>query len=493
MSFGPILFGAMASYGDRPAMVSHREALTYAQTLAQVDNLSANLAAFGVKRGDRVGVAVQDSLETTLSILACWRLSATPAIIDFRAPRAQRARMAHDFMLAPVIESRSPPGEETYPSLIFDREWRYRPRPEYGAGEQVDGSNPAFLMFSSGTTGDPKAYIQTHETLKGRTGGRVAPTATGEPPRYLTAMTLTYSATRHHVLSYLLAGGVVRFFPPLFTPSEIIEGLLAFGATGTSHPPSVIARMVREAGERAEVLFPALHTLDSMGGPARAEDKVAAWHNLSHGYRIGYSSSLTGRISMLAGEDVLARPESAGRLIDGVRVDILDEEGRSLPPGEAGVIRAWTKGPASLILLPGSKPFVDPKVIGPGWGIPGDIGFLSEDGFLTLVDRVEDMIVRGGVNVAPQELEKLIRAHPRVSEVAVAGFPHDVHGQEIAAFVVSETGLSIDELRGFLNANVPPDRRPRELRLVASLPYNGNGKLLRRVLVEQLMKEAGFS
>jgi long-chain acyl-CoA synthetase len=101
--------------------------------------------------------------------------------------------------------------------------------------------------------------------------------------------------------------------------------------------------------------------------------------------------------------------------------------------------------------------------------------------------------VRGGVNVAPQELEKLIRAHPRVSEVAVAGFPHDVHGQEIAAFVVSETGLSIDELRGFLNANVPPDRRPRELRLVASLPYNGNGKLLRRVLVEQLMKEAGFS
>lgn len=493
MNFGRILFEAMASYGDRPAMVSHHETLTYAQVLTQVDRLSSNLAAAGVESGNRVGVAVQDALEATLTILACWRLSATPAVIDFRAPRAQRARMAGDFGLTPVVESRSPPGEGNYPALTFDREWRFRSRPDYRAGEQVSGSNPAFLLFSSGTTGDPKAYVQSHETLAGRTGGRVAPTVSGEPPRYLTAMTLTYSATRHHVMGYLLAGGVVRFFPPLFTPPEIIEGLLAFGATGTSHPPSVIARMIREAGERDEVLFPALQTLDSIGGPALPEDKMAAWRNLSRGYRIGYSSSLTGRISMLAGEDVLVRPESAGRLVDGVRVDILDDEGRSLPPGEAGVIRAWTKNPASLMLLPGGKPFADPTVMGPGWGIPGDIGVLDEDGFLILVDRVEDMIVRGGVNVAPQELEKLIRTHPKVSEVAVAGIPHNVHGQEIAAFVVSEAGLSLEELRSFLNANIPPDRRPRELRLVTSLPYNANGKLLRRVLVDGLMKEAGFS
>jgi long-chain acyl-CoA synthetase len=123
--------------------------------------------------------------------------------------------------------------------------------------------------------------------------------------------------------------------------------------------------------------------------------------------------------------------------------------------------------------------------MGPDWGIPGDIGFLDDDGFLTIVDRESDVIVRGGVNVAPQELEKLIRTHPKVQDVAVAGFPDETMGQEIAAFIVSEQG-TVDEFQAFLRANISPDRRPREVRLVASLPYSNNGKLLRRRLVETL-------
>jgi long-chain acyl-CoA synthetase len=266
----------------------------------------------------------------------------------------------------------------------------------------------------------------------------------------------------------------------------MIEALLSFEATGTGQPPPVIARMVKEAGERAEPLFPALRTLDSIGGPARPEDKVAAWRNLSRGYRISYASSLTGAISSLSGNDVLARPETAGRLNRGVKVDILDENGMPLSNGSIGLIRAWTPTMASAVLLPGGAAFVDPKVMGEGWGIPGDIGYVDESGFLMLVDRAEDMIVRGGVSVAPQELENLIRAHPKVSDVAVAGFSDPVMGQEIAAFVVGHATLSIGELRAFLAANVPPEKRPRELRLVTSLPYSSHGKLLRRVLVDDL-------
>jgi long-chain acyl-CoA synthetase len=142
----------------------------------------------------------------------------------------------------------------------------------------------------------------------------------------------------------------------------------------------------------------------------------------------------------------------------------------------------------SAAVAAGNKPFVDPKVMGAGWGIPGDIGFLDDDGFLTIVDREADMIVRGGVNIAPQELEKLIRTHPQVLDVAVAGYPDDIMGQEIAAFVISDSA-TIDDLRAFLRANVASDRRPREIRLVRSLPYNDNGKLLRRQLVDGLVKD----
>lgn len=488
MSFGRSIFEAMAAHGDRPAILTGREQLSYSDVLGQAASLAANFADLGIGSGARVGLAMQDTMEVALSILACWRLAATPVIIDFRAPRAQRARIVNDFGVVLALETRSPPGTEEYPAMRFDREWRFAAKRPLPAGAAIDCSNPAFLLLSSGTTGDPKAYVQTHDALAARIVQRKAVMDTGEM-RFLTPMTLSYSASRHQVLAYLFFGGTVSFFPPLFTPSELAEALLAFRANGSALPPPVIARLAREAGERSSVMFPQLGSLYSIGGPATAEEKIAAYRNLSRGYRISYASSLTGMVSVLAGEDVLAKPESSGRLVGGVRVEILDAGHRPLPTGERGLIKAYTKTMASAVLLPGDTPFVDPLVMGPDWGVPGDIGFLDADGFLTIVDREGDMIVRGGVNIAPQELEKLIRAHPKVTDVAVAGFPDPTMGQEIAAFVVSETGMTVDELRQFLATSVAPDRRPRELRIVRALPYNTNGKLLRRTLVETIVAE----
>lgn len=488
MSFGRQIFEAMTVHGDRPAILSGREQLSYADVLAQSATLAANFSELGVGSGARVGLAMQDTKDVALAILACWRLAATPVIVDFRAPRAQRARIVNDFGVGLTLETRSPPGTEEYPAMRFDRDWRFTARKPLPAGATVDCSNPAFLLLSSGTTGDPKAYVQTHEALAARVVQRKAVMDAAEM-RFLTPMTLSYSASRHQVLAYLFFGGTVSFYPPLFTPSELAEALLAFRASGSALPPPVIARLAREAGERSSVMFPALGSLYSIGGPATAEEKIAAYRNLSRGYRISYASSLTGMVSVLAGEAVLAKPESSGKPVAGVRVEILDAEGGPLPPGERGLIKAYTGTMASAVLLPGNQPFVDPLVMGPDWGVPGDIGFLDQDGFLTIVDREGDMIVRGGVNIAPQELEKLIRAHPKVTDVAVAGFPDPTMGQEIAAFVVSEAGMTVEELRHFLAASVAPDRRPRELRIVRALPYNTNGKLLRRQLVDMLAAE----
>lgn len=487
MSFGDRLFATMAANGDRLALCSNLEEVSHREAVAQAEHIAANLMVLGFKPGDRIGLAVQDPLEGLLCVLACWRLAATAAVIDFRTPRSQRANVVRDFDLAAIIESRSPPGNDSYPSVLFDRDWRFTSKDRPFDRRPLDCSNPAFLLFSSGTTGDPKAYIQTHDTLLARLAGRVKTKTEGALPRYLCATPLSYAATRHHVLATLVAGGAVRLFPLLFTPSELIEGLLMFRASATGQPPPVIARMVHEAGERQDVLFPDMAVLDSMGGPARPEDKVAAWRYLTHGYRMRYASSLTGPISELVGGDVVARPETAGRLMPGVRVDILDAAGNALPLGKPGMIKVWTSNTASSVLLPGGRPFIDVSVMGAGWAIPGDIGTMDDHGFLTVVDRSEDMIVRGGVNIAPQELEKIIRTHPKVIDVAVAGFPDKIMGQEIAAFVVGQADLTATELRVFLSSNVAPDRRPREIRLVGSLPYSDKGKLLRRNLVESLL------
>ncbi|MER8849718.1 class I adenylate-forming enzyme family protein [Mesorhizobium australicum] len=489
MSFGRQILEAFAAHGDKVAMVSGRSDITYSQALTQSGHLAANFGASDIRPGDRVGLAMVDNIDVILSIVACWKIGATPVVVDFRTPRSQRARQARDFDLRMVFESRAMPGDEVYPNALFDAGWKSAPAPGSGVGPPPNDAAPAFLIFSSGTTGDPKAYTQSHEALARRIAARRG-VVEGTAKRFLTPMALSYSAMRHQVLGYLLYGGVVRFFPPLFTPSELIEALLSFHASGTALAPSVIARMVKEAGERASPLLPQLSVLYSIGGPARGEDKIAAYRYLSSGYRISYSSSLTGIISSLWGGDILAKPESAGRPVAGVQVEILGADGRVLPQGERGLIKAWTPTMASAVLMPGNRLFVDPQIMSSDWGIPGDIGFLDADGFITIVDREADMIVRGGVSVAPQELEKLIRTHAKVQDVAVAGFPDETMGQEIAAFIVSDRG-TVEEFQAFMRANIAPDRRPREIRLVASLPYSGNGKLLRRQMVEALLPHKG--
>ncbi len=488
MSFSRTLFAAMLGHAERPAMQLDDETVSHAQAVAQAGTIATHLAAAGIGPGDRVGIAVSNVLEAALCILACWRLSATPSVIDFRTPRPVRARLAADFGLAALLESRSPPGVEVYPALAFAPAWRIEAAGTSPDLDAIDCTHPAFLMLSSGTTGAPKGYLQAHEVL-GRRLASYINVADDSAPRFLTPMTLAFSATRQHVMNYLVRGGVINFFPLLYTPSELIEGLLAFRATASALPPPIVARLVREVGERDTPLFPGMKVLDSIGGPALPEDKLSAYRNLSPAYSIKYASSLTGRISQLAGADVLARPESAGRVAPGVRVEILDAEGRALPPGAPGVIKAWTHTMASGVVSAGRGHHVDPAVMGEGWGIPGDIGSLDEEGFLTILDRQEDMIVRGGVNVAPQEIEALIRAHPEVEDVAVAGIPDAALGQEIAAFVVAGAALAEPALRAFLTANLIADRRPRHIRLVRALPYNANGKLVRRSLVESLVAE----
>jgi long-chain acyl-CoA synthetase len=473
-----------ATFAERVAVVTDRDKLTFGEMIAQSDSIASHFLAAGVRPGNYVGIALQDSLEALLAIFACWRISATAAVIDFRMPRVQRAAMARDFTLSVVLENARVPGEGNYPSATFDQNWRFVPAVGTPLPPAGDDSHPAFLLFSSGTTGTPKAYIQGHDIVSARISARKTLLDAGER-RYLTPMALTYSATRHQILGYLINGGTVRLAPPLFTPSELAEELLAFGASGTALPPPVIARLIREAGVRSEPLFPKLAVLASIGGPARGEDKVAAYQNLTNGYRISYASGLTGTITALSGPDVLRKPETTGRPVPATRVAIIDKSGAELPTGATGRIKAWTKWMTPSMLLPGGIVGIDPETMGPDWGIPGDLGYFDDEQFLTIVDREADVIVRGGVNVAPLEIEKILMRHPKVTEAAVVGFPDEIMGQEIAAFIVGESA-AVDDIAHFVRTNIAPDRRPREIRVVPALPYSEHGKLMRRRLVEML-------
>ncbi|RST87425.1 long-chain fatty acid--CoA ligase [Aquibium carbonis] len=470
---------------DRP-VISGEVDLTAGELLRRSAGFARMLEAHGCGQDSRVALYLQSNVDLLAGMIGGWMVGACVVLMDFRTPGPQRSAVAKSINATLSVESRRMPrSADDYPTVLFDDAWR-QPAPwaDFANGPASPGSF-ALCALSSGTTGVPKIYLMSHEVTMRRLQHGIN-TKMSANSLFLAPMSLSISATRARVLSFLIRGGQIRFMPPLASAGELIETLSATRAAATALPPSIIATMVREIGVRPEPYFPHLKMLRSTGGPALPEDKIAAYHNLTPGYRMAYSSNLTGTATILAGEDVLKRPESAGRAVSGVTIEIIDAlTGARLPNGQAGLIKATTPYVGDVTIEPAGGSYGGGEQRGDDWGIPGDVGFLDDEGYLTIVGRSADMIIRGGVNVAPQEIEAVLVQHPAVIDVAVTGIDDPIYGQEIVAAIVSKDGDE-DEFRAFCIRNLAPERRPRIIRIVDSLPYNAGGKLQRSKVADML-------
>ena len=198
-----------------------------------------------------------------------------------------------------------------------------------------------------------------------------------------------------------------------------------------------------------------------------------------------YGSTLSGPISQLLGSDLDMRPETIGRTRPLVALQVVDGNGQALPSGEVGNIRVRVPGMARTIYGT-AAPRASGDTLKEGWAYPGDIGAIDEQGLLRLVGRSSDLIIRGGANVHPSEVEAVIAEHTGVRDVVVLGFTKLPEGQEIAAFVVGSDELTEAALVAHCRVHLGPDKRPRKFVFVKELPRNANGKISRAELRQQL-------
>jgi acyl-CoA synthetase (AMP-forming)/AMP-acid ligase II len=243
----------------------------------------------------------------------------------------------------------------------------------------------------------------------------------------------------------------------------------------------MVRAMLTEAGSGSKPVLPDLTCLFAGGSDMSAGDKIAAYENLTHGFLMCFSSSITGTCSLLTGADLLARPDTDGRIVPGVRIEIVDENDQPLPDGEIGEMRVRSIAQSGG-LIGGTGRILGDKFKG-GWAHTGDLATVS-DGFLAIRGRTGDFIVRGGANVYPSEIEHAIAGLKGVRECAVVGFATEREGQEIAAFIAAD-GLDEDALVRHCRATLSPDKRPRRFLFVKALPRNPNGKVLRKELIVQ--------
>lgn len=479
---GTLIYERLIHRGEEIVIVdSDDRAVSAAALLNRARFTATILTNNGVRAGDRVVICVVDNVDTLAISVACWFLSATATVIDFRTSASHRSIITSLVNARLVIESRHIAGSDNYPYLVWDEQWRKAPLTKLDFPSQNDLDRvPAFLSLSSGTTGFPKAYVQTHRQIADRICMRQLLEGT-EEGSFFTPMTLAFSATRLMVLNYLAFEDRVIFGKPLFSAKELIDKIQTISPSACAFPPPVIRSLLKEVGAVGSPIFPNLKVLRSIGGPASNEDKLSAYKNLSHGYRMSYSSGLTGTATFLSGNDVLEKTSTSGKPLNGITIEIVDPNTmEKMPSGEIGLIKVYSPYLAAEVIHH-KLDTSGTEVLEIDYAFPGDLGFLDADGFLTVTARQSDVIVRGGVNVAPQELENELRSHSIVNDVAVVGIQDDDVGEEIAAFIVTDNA-SEQDIHELCMRAFSFDRRPRIIKIVDRLPYNLNGKIERKKL-----------
>jgi long-chain acyl-CoA synthetase len=461
---------------------------------------------YGLVPGDRVALTMTNSVDTIPAMFACWIAGLTVVPINARLhPKEFEYILDHSgarlCLCTPDLEPQiaalagGVPGLEailTTGSAAFRRLSEAAP---IDAAE-VTPDTPAWLFYTSGTTGRPKGAVLTHRNLLFASLAYYADIDALETPGALIHAAPLSHGSGLYVLPHI-GRAATHVIPERghFDPAEMAALVNHHGNASFFAAPTMITRMLNSPA--AEALDPQkLRTIVYGGGPmyvADLERALALWGpRLTQIYGQGESPmtiTCLNKTMHAAREHPrhAARLASVGVAFSGVEVRIAGPDEQALTTGEIGEVLTrsdcvmagyWRNETASAETLRG------------GWLHTGDLGSLDGDGLLTLKDRSKDLIIRGGSNIYPREIEEVLLRHPGVVEVAVVGCPDAEWGEEVAAFVVARaaTPPSAADLDALCLDNIARFKRPRHYRFVDGLPKNNYGKVLKTTLREQLTK-----
>ncbi|MFC5745614.1 class I adenylate-forming enzyme family protein [Actinomadura rugatobispora] len=514
------VFESTREYGDRDAVVYEDERLTYAQQYAAVARTATTLReGFGIGRGDRVVLAMRNLPEFVIAFWACqvigavavplnawwtgqelaWAIAdADPALAVMDGERWRRLRDAGFPMTGlPVVVTRA---EEDLAGAI---PWREIVPDHTGTGELPDcdigPDDPATILYTSGTTGRPKGAVGTgrnHCSLLMAAGfqGEVGRLTQPSPPRREPSQpALLNPFPFFHIgglSSMYLAGsgGVKQVLMYKWDTARALEICARERITNLAVVPTMLRRMLQ--GLAAETYDLSAVTAIGIGGaPGAAELSDAAAARFGSGVSINHGYGLTETTSSACqhnGASFAARPDSVGLPTPGTAIRIVTEDGTDRPAGAAGEI--WVRGP-QVVAGYWNDPAATATAFQDGWFRAGDIGALDQEGYLTVLDRAKDVIIRGGENVYPAEIEAVLHDHPAVQEAAVVGLPDHDLGEIVAAVVVPAGSAAVtgEELREHARRGLAAFKVPAVVVVRdAPLPRNATGKILKRLLREEL-------
>jgi len=469
-----------------PALIDGARVITYGELDPLICRTANHLRALSAGPGVLVGSALADNADHMVVILALARLGAPLLPLDIRWTTVEKARVA-DFFDAKLIlrEAADPPIGGALRDVALDAAWHAGVAAQAPAGDfPTDGEMPLLLSLSSGTTGIPKGPMVSHARFMARFAIQRQSLGFTEDLTYMLATPAYFGAGRSFALGPLNIGATLHLFPPPYTPEELAAAINDRRIDVTLLVPTTLRKLL-EIAPPGEYLLPGLKTLFSTGAmlhPAERRDVLA---KLTPTYVNYYGSTEGGGLSVLRPTDPPEADESVGRPVAGMMVQIVDEGDRTVPAGTVGRIR-YAGPPVATGFY--KNPEASAAAFRDGWFYPGDLGKVDTQGYLHIAGRVKDVIIRGGVNIYPEEIEQTLLQHAGVKDCAVVGWPSRSRGEDIAAFVVPRAGQhpTTESLRAWCKESLAPYKIPRAVFFADDLPRNAFGKVKKTELAERL-------
>jgi long-chain acyl-CoA synthetase len=448
-------------HSTRTALLSGDNELTYAELDAASARVAGMLRARGVEAGDRVGVMLPNVPEFAMAYYGVLRIGAVVVPMNPLLKEREVEHYVTDSGAVLVLDDAAAlPGDVT---------------PDHGLVER-DGADTAVILYTSGTTGKPKGAELTHRNLTRNVEVMVSLLSAGQDDVILGALPLFHSFGQTCGLNTAVNVGASLALIPRFLPGDVLELVERRRVTIFEGVPTMYAALLNQPGrERHDV---ACLRLCVSGGAALPLEVLHGFEK-AFGCVIleGYGLSETSPVASFNHADGVRKPGSIGTPVEGVEMTLLEPSPEGV--GEIAirghnVMKGYWRNPDA------TRTAIDED----GWFRSGDLARVDEDGAYFIVDRKKELIIRGGYNVYPREIEEVLYEHPAVREAAVVGVPHPELGEEVGAAVALKPGAEVDEagVRDFVKAQLAAYKYPRHVWFVDELPKGPTGKILKRAI-----------